>query len=851
MIRRFFALLLTSLQLFSSGAFSGSRTFELLRQPQPPLTQDVRGTYPLADTVVYASQASNAVQARYTDGKRRAYAVQNGQMILLHTLKGTGKFATLTDLRSRAYVRGSFDAFYTANGRTRYAGFARGEARVNTIRLGLYAYETHVRDLDFGTNDFMLDKAFHVYGDKLYMQYSLYAKKPTTKLEAFGSEIGIPARTVSAVRACDANGVHEDLDGVQSDSVEWVGFDIRNVGVVGFILPTDGGRMTVAKQGGMYVLRQFAPYDAGIGINQYDETGGYDLNFVTFGCRIWTDTAHDFDALAAAAAQERHPLTTVTVDAGSANARLLGYNALRGTYDVGVDATDFTAAYNDPDRQYTAPICVTCDDTDRTVWLRVVGEWGGCLESAALLDENGALVPVAMQVNKNFRGDYGEPQPYYYTAKDYAYGESLSPLSLRAGQTLRCTVVHAYQNWGKVPLKQLSAIEFHTSYYHLSTGSTETNCIAPYFVYGRDGWLLPDFRGRSGDMWPEQPQFNSVGRLYFAQCRRGTKTQLSEYLGSRIDCVGQTYADVSLAYAADGGAFDYTLRHVEFPQTDENRTYYTVDIRFKRKATYADFRRDFDLFRIDGRFVTFDKMGYLNEANEPVRTDVPKGTAYKTLGADCPYYSFFSVSEDKREALEKRLGCSFGLIVRSSAVRIGGAENGVPLCLRTESKSDLTVGSLTLDAKALTFMPGDSIRLELVLLPWGTGLETHDDNVRAVREDSALHPVRVTAQTGSVIGDSILPHLRCENNEAQFTLTGGRGNTAVRVDGFTRADLPRIERQTADGWQRVSLSSANGYDGYTVHYNADGTYGFSFVYTAASPADAYTFRLASVPLAAE
>jgi hypothetical protein len=450
-----------------------------------------------------------------------------------------------------------------------------------------------------------------------------------------------------------------------------------------------------------------------------------------------------------------------------------------------------------------------------------------------------------MQVHKNFCGDFGEPKPYYYTAKDYAYGESISPLSLRAGQTLRCTVVHAYQNWGKVPLKQLSAIEFHTSYYHLSTGSTESNCIAPYYVYGRDGWLLPDFRGRSGEMWPEQPQFNSVGCLYFAQSRRLGQKRLGEYLGSRIDSVGQTYADVSLSYAADG--YDYTLRHVEFPQTDENRTYYTVELRFTEKTTYSDFRRDFDLFRFDGRFVTFDKMGYLNEANEPVRADVPEGTAYSTLGSDCPYYSFFSVSEDKYEELDKRLGCSFGLIVRSSAVRIGGAESDVPLCLRTESEEDLTAGSLTLDARRLTFQPGDSIRLELVLLPWGTGRETHDDNVRAVREDSALQPIRVTAQKGSVVEDGILPHLRCEDAAAQLTLTGGRNNIAVRVDGFTSADLPRIERQTPDGWQRVELASANGYDGYAVHYNADGTYGFSFVYTAQSPTDTYTFRILQPP----
>lgn len=840
MVKKWLARILALVQLVLCGAGAGVRVeTPLIAQASG---QGSAGDYALADTVLYAAQAQNTVQGYYTTKARKAYTLQNTQMTLTHTLTGRQKSVLLSSPDGKAYFRGSFDAFYTMNGRTRYADRDKTPARVNTTRFGLYYYETHIRDLDFSANDFMLDKTFHVYADRLYMQYALYAKEATTDLEACGIEIAVPTRTVRAIRIRDAQGVHDDPAQADADTTEYAAFDIRGVGVVGFIVPPDGGRVTVEKACGLYTLRLYAPCEAGTGVNKFDETGGYALNAVTFGCRVCTDTAHDFAAVEAAVREEYEPLT-VTVGENDAGAAGLGYDALRGTYDVAIGATDFASAYKDPDRQFKAPITVTGAETDRTVYLRVTGQSGGCLESAALLDADSVLTAVPMQVCKNFCGDFGEPEPYYYTAKDHAYGDSFSPIVVRAGETLRCTVVHAYQNWGKVPLKQLSSIEFHTSYYHLSTGVTESNCIAPYYVYGKDAWLLPDFRGHSGTMWPEQPQFNSVGCLYFMTTGRSQTERASEYRSARIDSVGQTYADLTTLYTSDDGNYNYTLRHFEYPQTDENRTYYTLDVTFTRRATYRDFRERFVLFRFDGRSVTFDRMGYLDADNTPTAVDVPSGAHGFTLGSDCPYYSFFDVSDDKREQVEQRFGSGFGLIVRESEITLGGRRADIPLYLRTQSEQDLTAGMLTLDADSVTFRPGDRIRLELILLPWGTGYEEDDDNVRAVRTDSALHPVRVTAQTGSVIADSILPRVRCADGEAAFTVTGGKNNIAVRVDGFQSPLLPQLERRTADGWERVTLSSANGYDGYTVHYDADGTYGFSFVYTAENSTAEYAFRM--------
>ena len=131
----------------------------------------------------------------------------------------------------------------------------------------------------------------------------------------------------------------------------------------------------------------------------------------------------------------------------------------------------------------------------------------------------------------------------------------------------------------------------------------------------------------------------------------------------------------------------------------------------------------------------------------------------------------------------------------------------------------------------------------MILLPWGIGTEDTDAQVLSVREDSALKPVTVTVQTGSVSADTFIPVVICENNTAEFTVKGGRNNIAVRVNGFSELKCPEIQIKTQNGFEKLDVSSVNGYDGYTVYYNADGTYGFSFVYCAENPESLYTFRV--------
>jgi len=852
-IKKFITLLLALYQLFFSTVVFGKYQPPVIEPDVPQIVNDIGGDSAMSPTVLYAAESRNAVQAVYTNPQRTAYAMKNKQAVLTHELDALrNKTATLQTAGGKTYFDDTLDTFCTLqNGSTFYSSQSAAKGRVNTIRLGQYYDECHVRDLAFGsllkTTPFKVDKAFHVYADRMYAELRILASEATRELAAFGSVVKIPADTVAALQIRDANGASGSLAGFDPSKVCYAAFDIRDAGVVGFIVPSDGSTksLTVSLEGGCYVVRQTANYEHGAGINKYDETGGYALNDVRFGFRIYTDETHDFAGIDHAAALERNPLTGITVGSGNARAAYIGYEALRGSYKMVMDGTGFQYAYDNPDYRFNVPVSVTCDNSDRDIYFRSNGRVG-CLEAAALLDDTGTLAAMDVQVCKNFQGDGGEE---FYSFKDYQYGDSIFPLRLQANETLRFTLLNIYQNWGKYPIKQLSSIEFFVSYYHLSTGTTESNCIAPYFVYQKDGWTLPDHRGRSGTMWSGQPQFNSVGRLHFMKYRKDNKGSetLSEYAGSDIKSAGLAYADIEYSYVSDCVSYRYTLRHTEFPQTDENRTYYTVDIVFDRDITFKNFKRDFDFFAFDGRFVAFDKMGWLDENNAPAYAGADlagQKAAYHILGSDCPYFGYFDIRDEDRGQIDRGFGSNFALIVKNSKIVRGGKEYRTDFVFRDSAKDSLNYGALTLNEKCVTFRAGDTITLDLVLLPWGTGREETDAAVRAVREDSALKPPAVTAETGTVEKDRTVPTVTAQNNAAVFTLTGGRNNNAVRVNGFTGLSCPAVERLVDGVWQRADLASVHGYDGYTVFYDKmTGLYDFSFVYTAANPDASYTFRV--------
>ncbi len=853
-IKRLFVFFLSLFQMLFGNVIFYSPVTEKADELEKTyeIVNDIYDDTDLASTIIYANEVANTVDGYYSNGGDYAvYTLENRDVKIDSDLKSVQKTTSVFNKDGKAYFENTVNLYYKDKNGIKYnSNNSISDVRANLLRFGEYYYENHIRDIDFGlaiNTPFKGDIAYHMYPDKVYQQFYLYASEASLELRELGVEVEIPVRDVEKICIKDKNGKHDSLKNIDFASVEFIAFAIKNVGTVGFIIPVDTttGAVSVEKCAGKYIFTEKANYTAGTGINKFDETGGYDLNYVTFGYRLFTDDTFDFSGIEKASYEEHNPLDSIEITGGAANGKFKGYEPLRGTYLVSMDGTGFSEAYyNEPDRHYTAEIAVKGDSCDRTLYFRTNADNGGQLEAAGLLNESGTLLPVDAQVSKNFQGDIAE---HFYSIKDYSYSDSFFPVCVEADSEKDFTALNVYQNWGKFPLKQISSIEFHTAYYHLSTGVTESNCIAPYFTY-QDGWLLPDFRGRSGKIWDAQPQFNSVGCLYFVNYMKTKSEQnLSTYKNSTINSDGFAYSDIIMDYVSDCGSYEYTLRHVEFPQTDENRTYYTVEIEFLRDITFKNFKRDFALFSFDGRDFTFTKKGYLNSSNEPTNTKLDLSADYvdyQTLGTNGAYMGYYSIA-DGSEMDRTLFGSNMAVLVKNSAVVIGGEKSDISLVFKDEYSAEdkLNTGSLTLDAERLSFKTGDTIKLNLILLPWGTGDEETDGNVLAVREDSVLNPLTVKAATGTVIEDDFLPIVKAENNVAEFTVTGGRNNNAVRINGFTSLKCPNIYMQTENGWEKVNLASANGYDGYTVYYDkTKGLYDFSFVYNADDPFTEYIFR---------
>lgn len=848
-IRKFFASLLAFIQalLVSLGIITPtmkSVPVDTVSKEFSDFTVSDKSETKLYKTVEFASKIKNVVQCSYNDAERNAYTMSNGTMILRHQLTGVEKYASMSDKNGNVIFADTFKSFYKDKiGTNHYFEQSSKSGRLNTIRLGEYYYDCHLRD--FTSGNFKVDKIFHVYGDRLYMQYDLLSNKACEVPAEFGSEIAIEKSKVAALQIKDKNGVHSSAENIDAESVEYAAFDIAGTGIAGFIVPSDGStaKITVSEKKGSYIITQLADLSSYKGINKYDETGGYDVYKIGFGCRIYNDSTHSFDGIAEEAFKERNPLSISIVD-NNANSSFLGYEALRGTYTVKMDGTGFNISYTAPDLKFFSKLKIQGDDLDRSIFIRTTTENSGCLECAALLDDNSLLMPVDIEVCKNFIGDYGDRE-YSYT--DYQYGDTFTPIVVEKNSETQFTVLNLYQNWGNFPLKQISSIEFHVSYFHLSTGTTESNCIAPYFVIGRDGWTLPDFRCASGTIWPTQPQFNSVGILKFAAYRdKKVKQEVyAEFNGSEIRSYGPTYADIENSFVSDDGKYTYTLNHIEFPQKDENRTYYTMNIEFNDTVTFDNFRKDFDLFHFDGRFNDFNYIGYLDENNNSVHADISSAPSYHKLGNEGAYLGVYNVTEETRNAMDGVAGCNFALLIKKNDVTMNGQSAELPLVFREYGKDEYAEASLSYDVEKITFNKGDKISIDMILLPWGTGRETDDSNVLAVREDSLLKPVTVTSSNAGESG--YIPVVNASNNQAEFTVKGGRNNNAVRIDGFTSMKKPCVEILNGGVWEKYELSSPDGYDGYMIRTNEDNTYSISFVYNAENPDTEYTFRITNQP----
>ncbi|MBO4423791.1 MAG: dockerin type I repeat-containing protein [Clostridia bacterium] len=802
-------------------------------------------------TIVNANERANGVQGKFTDASRNKYLITNETTTVLYNLTSSGnkRVESICSAEGKPYIAGT-DTYITNSSGTYDAGNSSDNGRMNCNRIGYYYYDFHFRDQKFAktagssnTLPLAFEHTFHTYSDKMHEELRAVATGDYSAGGRFETKTVIAADTVDKILLKNAKGESSSLSGFDFSSAEFVAFDIKGAGIYGVIMPSldDNGYISVELSDGSYVITRGVQLPA-------IASGGE----IRFGHRIYTSEDHDFDEIRKEAYIERNPLTDISVSLID-SAKYEGYDALAGCYKFSVRSMEFqTAYYNSPNKQFRVKARINGDGVyDRKIYVQTAENAAtrrGRIECAAILDENNRMLPIPLEVGKNFDGENEEP--VYWPEKGTgaaAYGEVYVPITVAKDESKRFSVLHLYQNWGNYPLKQLSFIAFHIPYYHLSVGVTETNCIAPYFVYGKDGWTLPDFRSNSAQLWDNGngTQHTSVGRLYFLQYKDSSgKSYKSESQSANIASAGPVYADINMEYLSDDGKIKATYRHTEMAQTDENRTYYKIKLEVLEVVTINKFRDNFSFFTFDSRLFRFAKIGYLDENNTPQFAEVSGGflgsTKYYKLGTEYPYFDYFKgtnknpVSGDPNNGEHSTV--NFGLIVRSSDITIGGEKydgNFVfvdKYAYNLGSPSGyLNTGALTLDLTGtVTLKKGDVMELELILLPWGDYSSENDNNVRYVRGDSCADPYKITVITGEPYEDSFIPSVKAVNNTATFRLSGGKSTAAVRVYGFTDYPAPAVTFKADGKATDIKLAGVNGYDGYQVYRDADGTYSFSF-----------------------
>lgn len=728
-----------------------------------------------------------------------------------------------------------------------------------------------------------MNRSFLVYSDKMHQTVQIAATKKTENVAQVGILTTIDTDKVEKMIVKDAKGEHSGFEGVDWSGVEYVAFDIKNAGVFGYILPFDekGGAISVELKDGYYIIEQTKTPKNNTILPSEEKTNN--ANDFFMGCRVYTDETHDFRNFLREAYCERNPLNEKHFEItskGNDSARYRGYDSLRGIYVI--DTVGNQGGFNSPyfqypNRHFETGFDLSGDDLDRTIYVMTTTT-DGCLESAVILDDKLMMIPMPLEVLKNFSEAAGERN--LYNIDDRTYGEVIFPLSVRANKKYEYMVAHLYQNWGNYPIKQISGIQFRAPYYHLSTGVTETNCIVPWYSTRNEPSYntLPDFRSMSAPFWQTQPQHNSCGNHYWlSYTDNDVNTVRSENIQNVINSYGPTYAEIKTDYISADGKIAVEYTHMEMPQLDENRTYYTMEYTVLEDVNIKDFKNDFSFYSVNSNDPTglYKEVGYLNENNQCVTVDAKmKGqTAQYVLGDKCPYFSFFNMNGAYSQtnptgwsSTSQQGYSNVAFLIYNCSFVIDGRKCE-PKFMLTDRGQTLY---LSLDLDKVTLKKGDHFTINAVLLPWGsqeldnqydkdgklltdkiyydtvidtaTGEKYKDKNVRNVRENTLLNPLKVTAVANCKTIDSVyLPKVRTTNGKsAEFTLSGGMDNVAVRVYGFEKLTAPKVYEKIDGEWKQIELYSANNhdkmgfayyYDGYGVHYDDDGTFSYSFVTT--------------------
>jgi hypothetical protein len=507
----------------------------------------------------------------------------------------------------------------------------------------------------------------------------------------------------------------------------------------------------------------------------------------------------------------------------------LKFDARRGDYAVSShNPGGFSYHYyKDPNGYVPANIRLQNGRTPRKIYVRhEIGTGSaGQVECGVVLDSNHELLPVLVQISKNFGG---EKEEKFYNPADTPFSELLYPLILDENETCELTSLQLYQNWGNHPLKQFSSLGAWMDYFHMSTGVTETTCYVPFRFY--TGISIADLRGMSGRLWDSQPQHDNVGGHTFMEyfpADNPEQKEVMRYLGTSYHSTGPDWAHVTFNYQSSDGRILTEIETFEYPQLDELRNFIRLKIKALEDVPIRDWSRDFRIIQIDThtQHLNYQNVTYIDPGGRTVTKPIAFNDSWTLDGAPMTKDSPVAVLWNSPKG-------NNAFIVQDWRGTIGGKTlNGLSVSCegRKNGESNLI---LVPDTTTNGFVKGDQFEIDLFIMPFG---KVGDDFEAAIKERHryGLNPIRITSiQSGEVLSH-FPPRIKADGDGTAFTIKGGYATVCVLVEGLQSYSGWRIQQNKNRDWKDVVHKHFDGDksitgEGQQRFVGDDGTYGIGF-----------------------
>jgi len=495
---------------------------------------------------------------------------------------------------------------------------------------------------------------------------------------------------------------------------------------------------------------------------------------------------------AAALDMERHPLAPEAFE--TTMGKRERFDPRTGLYVFRAQ----TSPTPEPPRGFRAgtSFAVSNDDRERDLLVDSFDPWGGVC-GGVVRDEHGIPLPIRIQYALNFpelAAEAGEP----------GWAALTFPLSLAPHERRSLTVEHLYGGARDHDLLFLTSLENVGG--PLLMQATVSRLES--FTVTTGGELrINDFRRHYRDL--RVRSVSAILPTFFAYYDADDRYQGLIPQEVRIREAGPLLAEVTIAARTADGRVAGDIRLWEVPCSDVTRLFAEVALVVKQDLRLSSLRPA-PLFLL--RHHAFNPMAYRRFAAwvEPGRVYDGELDFTPHIGAngmplaEHPFGCLYQASNP----IDQGIPCSDivgnpGWVLLDIGTRLGDAPLPVGLYAFGTGANDTENGDY---ARDLAVVPAP----RLGLIPAGTVIKyravqvIYGDNgsdyapLLAERKAWCEKPLRLEARVGSVASE-FPPQLRCDNDVAEFTLTGGTDWMAVRVGGFRHSGGLAVFQIGADG----------------------------------------------------